>query len=107
MTTKKPSRAERRQAARDAVKLARARTKLAAMEAGGAPDRPIDVPTASLVEPHAASLRCAACGEAVRVIEHAAVTTADARRLRVAHVQCAQCGVARAIYFRIGTALPS
>jgi hypothetical protein len=104
---KKPGRAERRQAARDAVKLARARTKLAAMEAGGAPDRPIDVESASVVEPHAASLSCGACGGSVRVTEHAAMTTDDARRLRVAHVRCTRCGVARAIYFRIGTALPS
>jgi hypothetical protein len=105
---KKPPRAERRQAARDAAKLARTKMRLAAMEPGGAPDRPLEVATASLVEPRAASLPCAACGaDGVRVEEHTATTTADERRLRVAHVRCPRCGAAREIYFRIGTALPS
>ena len=101
-------RAERRQAARDAAKLARARLKLAALEPGGAPDSPIEVASASTVEPHAASLPCAACaGSGVRVEEHTALVTEDGRRLRVAHVRCPSCGTRRAIYFRIGTMLAS
>jgi hypothetical protein len=105
---KKPTRADRRQAARDAAKLARSRLKLAALEPGGGPDRPLEVPSASIVEPHASSLPCASCGElGVRVEEHVAITTGDARRLRVAHVRCPRCGTARSIYFRLGTALPS
>ncbi len=104
----KKSRAERRQDARDAAKLARAKLKLASLEAGGAPDRPIEVTSASLVEPHASSLPCAACGASgVRCEDHTALTTEDDRRLRVAHVRCRQCGTAREIYFRIGTVLPS
>lgn len=105
---KRPSRAERRLAEREAAKLARARMKLAAMEHGGAQDRPIEVTSASTVEPHAASLPCAGCGETgVRVEEHVAITTDDERRLRVAHVRCPRCGARRSIYFRIGTTLPS
>lgn len=105
----KRARTERRKAARETVKVARARMRLASMEAGGAPDKAIEVSSASLVEPQAASMACVACGEVVRVEEHIAVTHTDdagmARRLRVAKVRCSQCGVRRDIYFRIGTTL--
>jgi len=103
----KRARTERREAARAATKLANARLKLATLEPGGGPDRPIEVSSASTVEPHAASMPCGACGATgVRVDEHVAVTVGDAR-LRVARVQCPRCGVRRDVYFRIGTVLPS
>ncbi len=99
----KRARAERREAERRAEKLARSRLKLSALEPGGAPDRPIDVSSASVIEPHATSLPCPACGASgVRLEEHAAE-----QGLRVARVRCARCGTARAIWFRIGTTLPS
>lgn len=107
----KRARTERRERARAAVKLAQARLKLASLEAGGAPDRPIEVTSASTVEVHAASMPCGACGElGVRVEEHVAATfTSDEgeRRLRVAKVVCPRCGVRRDVFFRIGTPLPS
>jgi hypothetical protein len=103
----KRARTERREAARAAVKLAEARMRLAAREEGGAPDRPIEVTSASVVEPHAASMPCAACGASgVRVDEHVATDIAGAR-LRIARVRCMRCSIAREVYFRIGTALPS
>jgi hypothetical protein len=104
---KKPARArtDRRTAERAAVKLAEARLKLAALEAGGSPDRPIEVTSASVVEPHAASLPCVACGQNTRVEEHVAITTP--RPLRVARVRCARCGTRRDIYFRLGSPLAS
>jgi hypothetical protein len=91
---------------RDLAKLARARDKLASLEAGGAPDRPIEVRSASVIEVMAASLPCVTCGEKVRVEEHTAETIAG-RPLRAAHVKCARCGAKRIIWFRIGTTLPS
>lgn len=115
----KRARTERREAEREAVKLARSRMKLAALEPGGAPDRPIEVTSASIIEPHASSMPCAACGaQGLRVDEHVAVTLADegggpggstptARRLRVVHVNCQRCGTRREVFFRIGTVLPS
>lgn len=109
----KRPRTERREAARDATKVRSARMKLAALEAGGAPDRPIEVTSASIVEPHASSMPCAACGDpGVRVQEHIALTLEatprePARRLRVVHVECPRCGTRRQVYFRIGTVLPS
>jgi hypothetical protein len=109
----KRARTERREAERDAAKLARSRMKLAALEAGGGPDRPIEVSSASIIEPHASSMACPACGSpGVRVEEHVAVTLdagegEPARRLRVTRVICPRCGVRREVFFRIGTVLPS
>ncbi|WP_146652089.1 hypothetical protein [Labilithrix luteola] len=109
----KRSRTERREAARDAAKLAKARMRLAALEAGGSAERPIEVTSASIVEPHASSLPCPACGApGVRVEEHVAVTVPgdageEPRRLRVARVVCPRCGTRRDVFFRIGTTLPS
>lgn len=104
----KRARTERREAARDAEKIARARLKLAALEPGGAPDRPIEVTSASTIEPHASSMPCAACGAlGARIDEHVAVTLPGERRLRVVHVRCQRCGTRREVFFRIGTVLPS
>lgn len=109
----KRARTERREAARDEAKLARARMKLAALEPGGAPDRPLEVTSASIIEPQASSMTCAACGNhGVRVEEHVAQTfggtgTEPERRLRVVRVVCQRCGTRRDVFFRIGTVLPS
>jgi hypothetical protein len=109
----KRARTERREAEREAARLARARIRLAALEAGGASDRPIEVTSASIIEPHASSMPCAACGgQGLRVDEHVAVTLEragdePARRLRVVHVNCPRCGTRREVFFRVGTVLPS
>jgi len=101
----KRSRTERREAARDAVKLARTRLRLAALEPGGTADNPVEVTSASVIEPHASSMPCASCGElGVRVEEHVA---RPEPRLRVTHVLCPRCGVRREVFFRIGSPLPS
>jgi hypothetical protein len=72
---KKPgARAARREAERAAVKLARERERLAALEPGGAPERPIDLTSASEVEITARSMPCPRCGGEVRVDEHTAET---------------------------------
>lgn len=104
----KRPRTDQREAERSAGKLARSRMKLSALEPGGAPDRPIEVTSASIIEPHASSMPCAACGAyGVRVDEHIAVTLEDSRRVRIVYVNCQRCGTRREIYFRIGTMLPS
>jgi hypothetical protein len=96
--------AQRRASARRLDKLAKDRARLAALEPGGAPDRPIEVPSASLVEPKARSLRCVRCEEPYQVAHHAAATVAH-RRLRVVTVTCARCGSGRAVYFQIAPPL--
>lgn len=97
---KTSARTERRAAARAAEKLVHAKEKLATYEAGGAPERPIDVVSPAQVEPHARSQRCARCDEPFHVDEHTAESR-DGARLRVAHVSCRRCGARRAIYFRV------
>lgn len=95
------ARTERREAEREAHKLARNRLKLAALEAGGTPERAIDVTSASVIEVHAKSTPCAACGEPnIRIEEH------EARGgVRELTVLCSRCGVRRKVYYRIGTEL--
>jgi hypothetical protein len=99
---KKPvsARNARRAEERAAVKLARGRERLAALDAGGDPSRPVEVESASQVEPHALAERCLRCSGSNRLDEHAAVTV-DGELLRVARLLCAQCGARRALWFRI------
>jgi hypothetical protein len=82
------------------VKLTRDRERLAGLEAGGGPSRPVEVESASQVEPHALAVACLRCGGANRLEEHGAVTE-QGQRLRVARLSCAQCGARRAMWFRI------
>lgn len=104
----KRARTSRREAERDARKLGEAKLKLAALSAGGSPDRPLEVTSASVIEPQAASTACVLCdAPSMRVDEHVVETIDGARRLRVVRVRCPRCGHRRALYFHIGTALPS
>jgi len=91
---------ERRARARAAEKVGRKRELLAQAESGGHPQRPIDIPSASVVETQARSIPCPRCLGACRVEEHAA-DTLQGKRLRIARVACGHCGGRRAIYFRI------
>jgi hypothetical protein len=95
---KRPTRArtERRIEERRQADLARDREKVARLEPGGGPERPIAVTSASVVEPSARATPCPLCGGALRVDEHAA-----AEGLRVVRATCVRCGVARKIYFRL------
>jgi hypothetical protein len=106
MTKKPRARTERRAQARAHEKLARDRERLARLEAGGAPERPIVVESASLVEVHARALRCTKCEGELRVDEHAAPVVGGAV-LRVARLVCPACGAKREAWFRVERALPS
>jgi len=98
----KRARTERREAERTAVKLAKSSEKLARLEPGGAPDRPIGVATASVIEPQARSLACVRCGlEGSARIEAHEARAIDGARLRVVRVSCPTCGSARDVYFTI------
>jgi hypothetical protein len=93
-------RAARRARAREQAALVRDLEKLARLEAGGAPDRPLAVESVAQVEVMATSRPCPLCQGSVRLVEHAAETV-DGVRLRVARIACTLCGVARARYFRL------
>jgi len=88
------------------VKLADAGAKLARLEAGGSPDHPIELESASLVEPHATSLPCARCGGTLRLDEHTAEII-EGSRLRVVRLHCFQCNAPRVVYVRLLSALPN
>lgn len=106
MGAKKKPRTVRRALDRETVKLAQQREKLANLEPGGSPSRPIEVVSASLVEVTAEAMRCPRCDGPLRVEEHAAQTL-NGVALRIAWVRCRDCGHRRAIYFRIMMALPN
>lgn len=100
MATRKRPRTERRQNDRDVAKLIEAREKLASLESGGTPARPIEVPGASVIEVRALTHRCLACDGELRVHEHRAQH--DLRELELA---CKRCGRRRTLWFRVS--LPS
>ena len=79
--------------------------KLARLEPGGAPDRPLAIESVAQVEVMATRPPCPLCQGSVRLVEHAAETVAGVR-LRVARVACTLCGVARARYFRLDEPAP-
>ena len=99
---KKKARTERRLRERAALKLAKQRERLASFEAGGSPERAIEVESASQVEVHARSIPCARCDGSLIVREHTAETV-DGARLRVARMECPTCGARRDTYFRLKT----
>jgi hypothetical protein len=104
MAKRKPSaRAERRAQDRAAEKFTRDLDRIARLEPGATPERPIALDSASQVEIAARSIPCPRCRGEVRVEDHAAEVVGGAR-LRIARVACAACGARRALYFRLGEA---
>lgn len=93
-------RAARRAAGRALDKLVEARLELARREPGGSAERPIEVPTAALVELEATAARCLRCDTGVRLEAHE-VDRTEAGLLRVADVRCPSCGLGRRLFFRI------
>lgn len=97
-------RREQRQAQRDHDKLVAAREKLASLEPGGSPARPIDVASASIIEPRASSQPCLRCEGPTLIADHEAATH-EGRRLRVVTTRCQRCGSARKLYFALASAM--
>lgn len=89
-------RTARRAMERELAKLEDAREKLARLSPGGAPERPLDVESASAVEPRALALGCARCEGETRLDAHEAV--AGLRRVRA---RCKRCGAMREVWLRI------
>jgi len=100
MTKKPRARTVRRQQARYSEKLARDREKLARLETGGSPDRPVILESASQIEVHARS------ESDLRIVEHEAPTVGE-QRLRVVRMVCPRCGAPRQAWFKIEARLPS
>jgi hypothetical protein len=94
------ARTQRRALERAEQSVAKDRQRLFELEAGGSPQHPLEVPSASVVETHALGVPCPLCGGAHELVEHAAVVQ-DGVRLRAAHLRCRQCGSKRSLFFRL------
>jgi hypothetical protein len=99
-------RTERRARERELRKQVRERERIAELAPGGAPERPIVVATAAVVEPRASSSRCHQCGGELELTDHTAEQR-DGVNLRVAHTKCRRCHVAGRLWFRIDPPRPS
>jgi hypothetical protein len=93
-------RTEERARARQREKLYEARTKLALLEPGGAPERPLEVSSASVVERRAEAEPCLRCNQPLRALEHTTHESAHGL-LRKVTLQCRDCGARRELYLRI------
>ncbi|AKT36572.1 hypothetical protein [Chondromyces crocatus] len=101
MAKKKLStRSARRAGERAAVKLTQDLDKLARLEPGGSPERPLPLESASQVEVTARGKPCPLCRGELRLEEHAAESIRGAR-LRVARMMCVACGGRRELWFRL------
>jgi hypothetical protein len=100
------SRAARRARTREQAKLARDLERLAGLEPGGGPERPIAVESPAAVDVIATARPCPLCGGSLHLEEHAAEVIGGVR-LRVARLGCAACGIRRARYFRLDAPLPT
>jgi hypothetical protein len=81
-------------------KLVQAERKLFALEPGGSPERPLDIPSAAVIEPKARSARCPRCDEPFELAAHEAHTD-EHGRLREVRLACRSCGERRSLWFRI------
>jgi hypothetical protein len=105
MARRRP-RTERRERERELRKNVREVERLLAAAPGGAPDRPIVVTSASVVEPRARATPCGQCGGELELRDHAAELH-EGRPLRLVRLICRLCHAPRALWFRIEAALPS
>jgi hypothetical protein len=88
---------------RAARELVRNREQVAKLMAGGLPDRPIRVPSSSVIEIRIRSHPCPQCEGELRIEEH----RSSGNGLRDVAVRCRQCGVARVLWFQIVEDLPN
>jgi len=102
---RKFGRALRRAQAREHQQLVRDLERLARLEEGGSPERPLVIDSPVLVDLLAVAKPCPLCGGMLRLEEHTALTE-GATRLRVAHVACTACGIRRAFYYRLAEQSP-
>jgi hypothetical protein len=102
----KRSRTERRQAERALRKEVVARERLAAAGPGGARDRAIAVPSASVIDGLARSTPCVQCGGELELRDHAAPPDGGGK-LRVCRLICRRCHAPRELWFRVEEPLPS
>ncbi len=74
--------------------------RLARLEPGGSPERPLSIDSAAIVDVRAEANPCPLCGGSLKLEEHSA-DVVNGVRLRIAAVACTLCGTRRSIYFRL------
>lgn len=84
---------------------------LAIARPGGTADRPIEVVSASQIEPRAEREPCPTCGGRFHVETHEVQTIGanapDAETVRHVVCRCGTCGTARTTWFRVQNVLPA
>jgi len=95
-------RRKRREQERALRKEVRRTEALAGELPGGAPDRPIDVTSASVVEGKARGTPCIHCGGELDLRGDRATSTARGILREIAMI-CRRCHAPRTLWFRIGT----
>lgn len=96
----KRARTDRREVERKLDKLTRDRRKLFALEPGSSETNPIEVTSASVIDPKARSLECPRCGPRMRVADQAARVVAS-RVHRILTMRCVQCGEERTVHYAV------
>jgi hypothetical protein len=99
----KRARTSRRADERAAKQLVRDREKLFEMSPGGSRERPLDVPSAAVIEGRVEVMPCAQCEGPYRIREHASAG-GGIRRLDVV---CHRCTAPRSLWFRITSDEPN
>ena len=103
---KKRARTLRRAESRARAKEIADRLTLASLEPGGRAERPLQVPTAALVETRAAALGCPACDSPARALSHDALEV-DGVSLRHVVTRCTECEHEREVWVRIVVDAPN
>jgi len=103
MGKKRPERTARRAQERAARDLVRDREKLAALLPGGTRARPIEVDSASVIEPRVNSLACPQCEGPYRVLDHRTLGAG----MREVDVRCNMCSAPRTLWFRLVSSEPN
>jgi hypothetical protein len=102
VSAKRP-RIQRRVDERNAKKLVRDRERLFELSVGGSRERPIDVPSTSVIELRTEAMPCAQCGGQYRIREH----EAPASGIRRVDVTCRICSAPRSLWFRLVSTKPN
>lgn len=106
MTKTDRARKRRREEGRAASKAVRERERLAALLPGGAPGRPIEVGSASVVEVQARAIPCVQCAGELELRGDRASSTARGV-LRELDLSCRRCHARRLLWFLVMPVLPS
>ena len=96
-------RRQQREQQRALRKTVRQLERLAAELPGGAPERPIEVASASVVETRARAIPCVQCDAIEMELRGDRATSTTRGILRELEMVCRQCHAGRAVWFRVAT----